>query len=395
MNRFLKSRLLRSMIPYFILGIGLLIAHRLISEVTFFTGELRNFLTVITPFLAGAVIAYILNMPCSAIERQISKVKNDFVKRKSWPLSVLCLFLVIVLIFVLILNLIIPAISRSIAHFFQEFPAYEATFRQWMANLEYINLPDFLPEINEDAIIQMLLEFIQGFNFDELLAGAILGLGGAAMAIFRAFIAVIASIYMLLEKNKIKAFVTSLIAAVVSDEANSTILKYSGKLNRNFHRYISTQTIDGLILGTAMTIVLFFLFGSPYALLLGIILGVFNYVPYFGSIVGTLLAVIVLAFTEGLGTAGLAAIVMFIIQQIDGNVIQPKLMGGSFSVSPLLIIVSVTIGGFYAGILGMLVAIPIVAILKDLLDDYIVHLAEKKKAAPDPRDTEFMDRDIF
>ena len=394
MNKFLKSRLLRSMLPYFILGIGLLIAHRLISEVTFFTGELRNFLTVITPFLAGAVIAYILNMPCSAIERQISKVKNDFVKRKSWPLSVLSLFIIIVLIFVLILNLIIPAISRSIAHFFEYFHVYEATFRQWMANLEDINLPDFFPEINEDAIISMLLEFVQGFDFEELLAGAIMGLGGAALAVFRAFIAVIASIYMLLEKKKIKAFVTSLIAAVVSDEANATILKYAGKLNHNFHRYISTQTIDGLILGTAMTIVLL-LFGSPYALLLGIMLGIFNYVPYFGSIVGTMLAVIVLAFTEGLGTAGLAAIVMFIIQQIDGNVIQPKLMGGSFSISPLLIIVSVTIGNFYAGILGMLVAIPIVAILKDVLDDYIVHLAEKKKAAPDPRDSEFMDRDIF
>ena len=394
MNRFLKSRLLRSMIPYFILGIGLLIAHRLISEITFFTGELRNFLAVIAPFLTGAIIAYILNMPCSAIERQLGRAKYDFVKRKSRPLSVLCLFIIIALIFVLILNIVIPAISSSIAHFFNEFHVYEATFRQWIANLEEMDLPDFLPTINEDAIIHMLLEFIQGFDFEELLAGAVMGLGGAAMAVFRAFIAVIASIYMLLEKDKIKAFATSVIAVVASNEANSTILKYSGKLNRNFHRYISTQTIDGLILGSMMTIVLF-LFGSPYFLVLGIILGVFNYVPYFGSIVGTLLAVVVLAFTEGLGTAGLAAIVMFIIQQIDGNVIQPKLMGGSFSMSPLLIIVSVTIGGFYAGILGMLVAIPIVAILKDLLDDYIVHLAEKKQAGPDPRDTEFMDRDIF
>ena len=394
MNRFLKSRLLRSMIPYFILGIGLLIAHRLISEITFFTGGVRNFLAVIAPFLTGAVIAYILNMACSAIERQLSRAKYDFVKRKSRPLSVLCLFMLIVLIFVVILNIIIPRITESIAHFFDEFHVYERMFRDWMANLEEIDLPDFLPEINEDAIIHMLLEFVQGFNFEELIAGAIMGLGGAAMAVFRAFIAVIASIYMLLEKEKIKAFVTSLIAAVSSNEANTTILKYSGKLNRNFHRYISTQTIDGLILGSLMTFVLF-LFGSPYFLVLGIILGVFNYVPYFGSIVGTLLAVVVVAFTQGLPTAGVAAIVMFIIQQIDGNVIQPKLMGGSFSMSPLLIIVSVTIGGFYAGILGMLVAIPIVAILKDLLDDYIVHLAEKKQLDPDPRDSEFMDREIF
>ena len=394
MNRFLKSRLLRSMIPYFILGIGLLIAHRLVSEITFFTGGVRNFLAVIAPFLTGAIIAYILNMPCSAIERLLARAKYDFVKRKSRPLSVLCLFIIIILIFVLILNIIIPRITESIAHFINELPGYVAAFMDFMANLEYINLPDFLPEINEEAILQMLFEFVQGFDFEGVLAGAVMGLGGAVMAVFRAFIAVIASIYMLLEKEKIKAFVNSLVAAVSSNEAHATTLKYAEKLNRNFHRYISTQTIDGLILGTLMTITLF-LFGSPYFLVLGIILGVFNYVPYFGSIVGTLLAVVVVAFTQGLAIAGIAAIVLFIIQQIDGNVIQPKLMGGSFSMSPLLIIVSVTIGGFYAGILGMLIAIPVVAILKDLLDDYIVHLAEKKLAGPDPKDTEFMDRDIF
>ena len=394
MNRFLKSRLLRSMIPYFILGIGLLIAHRLISEITFFTGGVRNFITVIAPFLTGAIIAYILNMPCSAIERLVVRSKYEFVRRKSRALSVLGLFIIIAMIIAVILNIVIPAISRSITHFFDEFHEYDAMFREWMANLEQVNLPDFLPEINEDALIQMLLEFVQGFDFEELLAGAVVGLGGAAMAVFRAFIAVIASIYMLLEKNKIKAFVASVVSAATSDEAYGTIIKYAEKLNKNFHRYISTQTIDGLILGTLMAITLY-LFGSPYFLVLGIMLGVFNYVPYFGSIAGTALAVVVVAFTQGLGIAGIAAIVMFIIQQIDGNVIQPKLMGGSFSVSPLLIIISVTIGGFYAGILGMLVAIPIVAILKDLLDDYIVHLAEKKQKSPDPKDTEFMDRDIF
>ena len=394
MSRFLKSRLLRSMLPYFILGVVLLIAHRLISEITFFTGGIRNFLTVIAPFLTGAGIAYILNMPCSAIERVTARAKYGFVKRKARPISVLCLFVIIVLIFVIILNIIIPAISRSITHFINEFHVYEAIFMQWMANLEQLDLPDFLPAINEDAILQMLLDFVQGINVEGLLAGTVAGLGGAAMGVFRAFIAVISSIYILLEKNKIKGFVINLIAAASSEKTYNTIVIYAKKLNHNFHRYISTQTIDGLILGTIMVIVLF-LFGSDYALVLGIILGVLNYVPYFGSIVGTALAVVVVAFTQGLPTAGVAAIVLFIIQQLDGNVIQPKLMGGSFSLSPLLIIISVTIGGFYAGIMGMLVAIPTIAILKDLLDEYIVYLKEKKNVPVDPNDNEFMDRDFL
>jgi predicted PurR-regulated permease PerM len=141
--------------------------------------------------------------------------------------------------------------------------------------------------------------------------------------------------------------------------------------------YIYTQTIDGMILGTMMTIVLA-IAGSPFFLLLGLMLGIINYIPYFGSIVGTAIALVVVAFTQGLGIALILLPIMFIIQQLDGNFIQPKLMGGSFSLSPLLIIVSVTIGGAYAGILGMLMAIPIVAVLKDILDSVVEYRAKKK-----------------
>ena len=394
MNRFLKSRLLRSMIPYFILGIGLLVAHRLISELGFFTDGVSNFFRVIAPFLTGAVIAYILNLPCSAIERQIKKIDNGFVKRKSRPLSVVALFIVIILLFAVTLNIVIPAISRNIMQLVSEFPVYEQTFRDWIANLEEMDLPEFIPDINEDALVQVVLDFFQGLNTEELLGSIIAGLGGAAMAVFRTFLAVIASIYILLEKNKLKAFTAKLVAAITSSEANETVIKYAKKLNFNFHQYIYTQTIDGMILGSIMFVVLV-IFRSDYALVLALILGVLNYIPYFGSIVGTAIAVLVIAFTQGLPTAGVAAIVMFIIQQLDGNVIQPKLMGGSFSLSPLLVIISVTIGGFYAGILGMLLAIPIIAILKDLLDEYIAYAEEKKRMSPNPEENDFMDRDIW
>jgi len=115
-------------------------------------------------------------------------------------------------------------------------------------------------------------------------------------------------------------------------------------------------------------------------LLLGLVLGILNYVPYFGSIVGTAIALVVVAFTQGFGVALILLPIMFFVQQLDGNFIQPKLMGGSFSLSPLLIIVSVTIGGAYAGILGMLMAIPIVAVIKDLLDSFMAYREEKKEA---------------
>jgi predicted PurR-regulated permease PerM len=137
------------------------------------------------------------------------------------------------------------------------------------------------------------------------------------------------------------------------------------------------QTIDGLILGTIVTIELYIL-RSPYALVLGIMLGIVNYIPYFGSIIGSAVAVVVIAFTQGIPMAAIAAAVLLITQQIDGNIIQPKLMGSSFALSPLLIIISVTVGGALAGVFGMIIAIPIVAVLKDIFESIVIYNEKRK-----------------
>jgi len=111
----------------------------------------------------------------------------------------------------------------------------------------------------------------------------------------------------------------------------------------------------------------------------GNLLGILNYIPYFGSIIGCVIAIIIVAFTQSIGIAAIAAVLLLVTQQIDGNIIQPRLMSGSFSLSPLLVIVSITIGGALAGMLGMIVAIPVVAVLKDILES-VIEYYERKKA---------------
>ena len=395
MNKFFRSRMIRSLLPYFIFGITMIIAFRLISEIGFFTHHIGRFWAVIAPFLTGAIFAYILNIPCDAIQRLYMKINNGIVQKFSRPISVLTLVVIIVMLIVLALNIMIPAISDSINEFVNDFERYEETFRGWMETMEEWDLPDFLPDINEDEILGMVQNFMQDFEPENLFAFIIAWMGDMAMAVFRTFLAIVTSIYLLIEKDRLKAFVLRLIEAVTSAKTNESILKYSNKLNFNFRQYIYTQTIDGIILGSMMFVVLF-LFGSDYALVLALILGILNYIPYFGSIVGTAIAVLVIAFTQGIPTAALAAVIMFIIQQLDGNVIQPKLMGESFKLSPLLVIISVTVGWAYGGVLGMLVAIPLVAIFKDLVDDYIAYREKKKRENPPPiQDTSFMDREIW
>jgi len=191
-------------------------------------------------------------------------------------------------------------------------------------------------------------------------------------------LAFISSIYILVEKEKGKALAHRMIKLVASETVYSTTIEGFHRLNQNFRQYIRTQTIDGLILGTMATILLLIL-GSPFALVLGIMLGIVNYIPYFGSIFGTVVAVIIVAITGGFTDAAIAAVSLLVIQQIDANIIQPRLMSGSFSLSPLLVIISISFGGAVAGIIGMIVAIPIVAVLKDLFDYIVSHYEEKKK----------------
>ena len=411
MNKFFKSRMVRSMIPYLIFAVILMILWRVTTELGFFFDAAGRFWRIITPFLTGAMIAYIFNLPCTALQKLLQKATAPFVEadnriiravirfiaRKSRIFSVLLLIVITVFLIVLILNIVIPAVVSSIALFVAEIPNYEATIRGWIYNLEDMDLPDFIAEhINEDAIISTVLGWAENIDFGNVVSGIIFGFGGIAAALFHAILAIVSSIYLLIEKDKLKAFVLKLLAATTAESTNGTILKYSRKLDHNFKGYIVAQTIDGLILGTLMAILLF-IFGSPYFLVLGLILGIVNYIPYFGSIFGTALAALVVAFTQDLQTAIVASIFMFALQQLDGNFIQPKLMGKTFSLSPLLVIISVTIGMHYGGILGMLVAIPIVAILKDLVDSYIEHRKALKYAekSPSEEDDDFMNKDIW
>jgi len=380
MNKFFQSRLIKSIVPYFILAVAVIIVFQIVSELGIFWGFFSRIWGVVNPFFTGLILAYILNLPCGGIQRLLKRTENPIIVKRSRPIAVLILMIIIITLIVLSLNLVIPAITRSIAQFVAEFDTYQLGLQNMVDWVNALDLPDFIPPLYLGDITDIVRDYAQDFETEGIVSSIFAGFGAAAGGLFRIFLAIVSAIYFLIETERLSAFVRRLVEAVFSEKNKNTLLKYTGKLNFNFRQYIYVQTIDGLILGGIMTIVLI-AFRSPYALILGLMLGILNYVPYFGSIFGTAIAVLVIAFTQGLARAAVAAVIMFAIQQLDGNVIQPKLMGGSFSLSPLLVIISVTVGGAYAGVLGMLVAIPIVAVLKDSLDSFIEYKETQKAAA--------------
>jgi predicted PurR-regulated permease PerM len=359
-------------IPYFVLVLMVIGIVWLITEVRVFGEVLSRFYGVIRPFILGAGIAYILNMPCSAIQRLLNKTKGKFVMKRSRAFSVLILLIIIFLFVEALILLIFPAISKSVTFFISQIPVYQQNIRFMIDFINDFTMPEFMTNfLGDDFRADVMLQNLVGrLDFEKAFTQAVAGLGGIGSGLFRLFLAIITSIYFLVEKDRLKIFITKLVVILTSEKLSSFILKYSRKLNFNLRQYVFVQTIDGLILGTLMLITLL-IFRSPFALILALLLGIFNYVPFFGSLFGTLISVLVVAFTQNIQTALMAAAVMFIIQQLDGNVIQPKLMSESFAISPLLVIISITVGGAYGGILGMLVAIPVVTVIKDMIDAYI------------------------
>ena len=120
------------------------------------------------------------------------------------------------------------------------------------------------------------------------------------------------------------------------------------------------------------------LLGVKYAILLGFFIGLSNLIPYFGAIVGVGISIIITIFTGGIGKAIWMAVVVIILQQIDANIINPKIVGKSLEISPLLVIFSVTIGGAYFGVLGMFLAVPVFTVLKIMIEDYIDYREKMK-----------------
>jgi len=359
-----NTKKLKSLYPYFLLAIAVLIVNRFINEFTFFVDATARMWGIITPFFYGFILAYIANIPIGSIQNLLAKSKSDFLVKRQRMFSILIVFIIMLALIALTLNLIVPAIADSIAFFIANIAVY------WDGVLEFVerfnNLGLFDWYINEEFVFTLIGDIFADFRF-EFLMQPLNAIVGAGTALFNGVIAIISSIYILIEKDRFKKYLHNMLRVYTSESVKDAIVLHFGRLNENFRQYIRTQTIDGIILGSMATVLLILL-GSPYALVLGLMLGIVNYIPYFGSIFGTLVAVVVVLFSQGFAMGALAAGMLFMAQQIDANIIQPKLMSGSFSLSPLLVIISITVGGAFAGIFGMLIAIPIVAVLKDILD---------------------------
>lgn len=357
-------------ISWLLVALTVVIVYKMLDNFSNVTEWFGTFFRILKPFLAGLLISYILFMPCKKIEGALEKSKLKFVKKRARGLSVIATYIIFILIIIIIINCIFPILKESVVELVSNIPGYYETLvskykelpedsvlkndiiKDKMTELSNIDMKQFL-SINNEKIIEYVKNIINIFS-----------------GIFDVFVSIIVSVYILLQRTTIMRFLRRFARAMFKKNTYEAVNKYFTKANEVFFTFISSQLLDAVIVGILTTVAMLII-KVKYAPLIGFTIGLFNMIPYIGAIIAVGIGILITFITGGFGKAIAMAIVVIILQQIDANIINPKIIGVSLEVSPLLVIFSVTVGGAYFGIMGMFLGVPIAVVIKTILNDWI------------------------
>lgn len=354
---------------WFLFAVAVILVYKTLDNFSAIGAWIKNLIDVLMPFIVGLLIAYLLYIPCRKVESLYRKTKKlKFIQKRARGLSILTVYLIVIIILVIGINFLMPIIASSIIDLVSNIQGYYNTL---MTNIE--NLPDD-SILNNEVVLDVIqsiqtIDLKQYINIDKIAEYA-KGVINVAGGIIDFFVAIIVSIYLLLQRREIMEFFKKLGRAMFKEKTYHNFGKYFDRTNNIFFNFLAGQFLDGIIIGIITSIAMSII-GVKYAVLLGFMIGIFNLIPYFGAIIAVVIAALITLLTGGLGQCLIMVIVVIILQQIDANIINPKILGNSLKISPLLVIFAVPVGGAYFGFWGMFLSVPIVAVIKLLLTDYI------------------------
>lgn len=371
-----NKRKLTKWLYWFLFAVAVILVYKTLDNFSAIGNWIKNFLDVLMPFIVGLLIAYLLYIPCRKIESIYKKSKKlKFIKKRARGLSILTVYIIVLIILIIAINYLLPIVSSSIIDLVSNIQVY---YNSLITNID--NLPD--DSILKNEIVLDVIESIKNIDLKQFvnmdkLAEYAKGVINVAGKIFDFFVAIIVSVYLLLERKQILEFIKKLGKAIFKERTYNNFGKYFDRTNNIFFNFLAGQLLDGIVIAIITSIAMSIM-GVKYAVLLGVMIGVFNLIPYFGAIIAVILAALITLLTGGFWQALVMVIVVTILQQIDANIINPKILGNSLKISPLLVIFAVSLGGAYFGFWGMFLSVPVIAVLKLLITDFIEYKNKEK-----------------
>lgn len=364
-----KKRKLTKWLYWFLFAVAVIFVYKTLDNFSAIGAWLKGLLEVLMPFIIGILIAYILYIPSKKVEGFYRKFKRPrFISKKARPLAVFTVYLIALILIIIAFRFLIPAVANAVVDFVNNFQGYYSTMMKAIEELpedSVFKSEEVLNIVNEVKNIDFK-QFINLEKIAEYAKGAI----DVASKVFDFFVALVVSVYVLLQRRDILNFFKDLSRAMFKESTYKSLGRYFDRTNEIFFNFIAGQVLDGFVVGIITSIAMSIM-GVKYAVPLGFMIGLFNLIPYFGAIIAVVIAALITFLTGGLTQAILMVVVVTILQQLDANIINPKIIGNSLEISPLLVIFAVTVGGAYMGVWGMFLAVPIIAVIKLFITDYI------------------------
>lgn len=378
MKKFFKNKYFFSFITLTCAGTAILMVYYVLFKGSDFSDKLRALIRVVSPIIYGFVMAYILTPLLNFIENKIilpmlhkTKLQIDSPKnkKKARYVSVFFTMLIFILLIFLFFRMLVPQVIDSVEALSKSFPDYVSNTSIWLNQI----LKDY-PDIEAifDTYFMDYSEEFQNFLTGDLVpalqsvlksvsSNVLSTVVGLIRVIWNLLIGLIVSIYMLSSKELFAAQSKRLLYSLFKDEFANNILKEVRFIHRTFIGFFAGKIVDSAIIGI-LCFVVTSIMGTPYALLVSVVVGVTNIIPFIGPLIGAVPSAL-LIFVIDPKACLYFVIFILILQQLDGNFIGPKILGESTGLSTFWVIFAITVFGGIYGILGILIGVPAFAVI--------------------------------
>lgn len=337
------------------------------------SSTISHALKVLYPFLFGLLIAYFLNPLSKVLDHFLNRFFKDRHSGIRKGLSILLSYIIVLGLIITVLFYIIPQIIDSLTQITSFINSAQSGYNQFMDKV--LELESTHPEWDLSGINDAMEEIPDKIIniITKAIPTIIPTIYNTSMSLISGFlnviIAIIVSVYMLIDKNRLIFNAKRVIYAIFGQKTGDKLLHTGSECNRIFSSFIIGKLIDSLIIGILCFIAMSIL-KLPYALIISVIVGVTNMIPYFGPFIGAVPGILLLLFVS-FKYALIFTVLIIVLQQFDGLYLGPKILGESTGLRPLWIIFAITVGGSIAGVLGMFLGVPTLAVIAYILNYFI------------------------
>ena len=345
-------------------------------------GVLKTIWDIIFPFVLGGAIAFLTNVPMSFLEKKIFekvKKKNKIVRKLKRPISLILTIVLVVGVIALVMFGVIPQLTRTMGNLVTSINDFIPQMQSWIGeffhnNQEIMNLVDQI-EFDPDQAIKWGISLL-GNGAGNMMNTTMSAVGSIVSGVATFFIAFSFACYILFQKEKLHIQIRKVFFAFLPRQKADAFLKVCSLTYRTFANFLAGQCLEAVILGSMFVVTLSIL-RMPYALLIGVLIAFTALIPIFGAFIGCAVGSF-LIFMVSPQQAILFVIVFLVLQQIEGNLIYPHVVGESVGLPSIWVLAAVTIGGNLIGIVGMLVFIPLLSVIYTIFREF-VYLRLKKQ----------------